>query len=200
MTCVDVCEQSSATSSPPQHLKSSSSPAPPTGKQVRLLWKCWAPTGALRPTPPCGHSPHSGPGHASYTTPPGAQTDQLRQMTRKKIRGIISARTYYHCSNIRSFKAKKTVTDSVYVTVASSKASQSHDTTYQIEHSETMFNRSQGANTKQSFSLLMLWDAVPEGAAGRQPASRWCQTQWSHMTGGSCYTSSVEVKPLSYIY
>lgn len=35
--------------------------------------------------------------------------------------------TYSHSSNIRGFYTKKTVTDSVFVTMASSKASQSHD-------------------------------------------------------------------------
>lgn len=69
------------THTPPQCLKSSFSLAHPAVKQEHLLWKCWAQAGVLRPTPPCGHSPRSGPGHALYTTPQGAQKGPLRDNT-----------------------------------------------------------------------------------------------------------------------
>lgn len=81
----------SSTSSPPRRLTFSSSPGRPKVKRERLPSKCWAPAGVLRPTPPCGHFPHSGLGHALCTTLPEAQMDPLGE-THVRWRS-------YKCSN-----------------------------------------------------------------------------------------------------
>lgn len=99
------------TSSPPQHLWFSSSPAPPGARRVHLLLKCWALAGALRPTPPCGHFPRSKPGHALYTIPPAAQMDPLGE-THTQTHGIgitnvwPSASLFLHLQHL-SFQEKK---------------------------------------------------------------------------------------------
>lgn len=88
-----------------------------------------------------------------------------------------------------------------FVTVTSSKATQSQDSdiiqsnkTHCKHISNKSYNyRSQGEQIhSRAIPLLMLWDAVTEGAAGRQPASRWHQTQRSHMTWEEAATKPVQ--------
>lgn len=160
-------------------------------RQEHLLLKCWAPAGVLHPTPPCGHFPHLKPGHASCTILLGARMDPLRKTNiRERIyinstNDILISAT----SNTRVFLIQKqTDKESVFVTT-SSKATQSHNLhfipsvkCYTVQQHFFQYvlqlQKPRWAGTKQSCSLLMLWGAVPEEAAGKQPTSRWRQTQW----------------------